>query len=229
MDSWRDLDTVVEHIAATAENSRISAVAWSMGGVILTRYLGEGSASSRRISCAAALSTSLDTEAQFRWFQDTRMGCVANVVLGAAAMLKTFVASPGTIQKVRGWGITLSEICSVRSIIDLDRIVVCRLHSYPRVEDYYSQNNPLPHLHNIAVPLLVLHAKDDPVTPECCLPRAAMRENPWITLAVTAYGGHIGWTKGNNPLGSSWADALVLKFIQANEGSQQRASMLSKL
>ena len=63
--------------------------------------------------------------------------------------------------------------------------------------------------------------EDDPVTPHWCLPLAQMCENQNVIFASTKYGGHLGWTSGRNPLGSSWSDSILVRFLQSNSSSRQ--------
>ena len=222
MDSWRDVDAIVTHIVNLHQPREIVAVAWSMGGVILTRYLGEGSDASKHITAAVTLSAPLDTKAQQEWMKADVMGRITDFVLGSVFMMKALV-SRGMIQNLQSMGVSLSDVMKIRGIRDVDRYIICPIHKYPDVEDYYIDNNPAPFLGNIQIPLLAVHAADDPVTPLQCLPLASLAENPDITFAVTKFGGHMGWTSASVlPLQSSWADDLTLRFFQHEEGVRNR-------
>ena len=64
-------------------------------------------------------------------------------------------------------------------------------------------------------PLLVVHARDDPVVPVWSLPLAAMASNPHIVTAITRHGGHIGYTAGATPLLGAWTDRVLVHYLRA--------------
>ena len=125
MDSWRDLDRVIEHLL-TLHPAGISAVGWSMGGLILARYLGESTQLSRSIDSAVTLSAPLDTGRQLQYMQRSWAGRLIGVMLGAGFLLQTLFTSD-TRAKLTEFGIPLSVLSQIRSILDVDRLIVCPL------------------------------------------------------------------------------------------------------
>lgn len=228
LDSWRDMDAVIAHIVQEHSPGEVEAVGWSMGGAILTRYLGESSELSEHIKSAVTLSAPLDTAAQLHWFRDAWAGRLMNFCLGFVFKLK-LLSSAQTRSRIESFGISVSELLRSHTIEDADRLLICRLHGYEDTMEYYSRNNPAPHLQNIKVPLLAIHALDDPVTPAALLPREAILENPNITLACTRHGGHIGWTAGHDILRWSWADAAATRFLQHEVGRRAGVHVQSAL
>lgn len=59
-----------------------------------------------------------------------------------------------------------------------------------------------------------MQALDDPIAPAAAIPASALAANPHCILAVTPYGGHLGWIRGDNPLGPPWTDEPMLDFLQ---------------
>jgi predicted alpha/beta-fold hydrolase len=46
---------------------------------------------------------------------------------------------------------------------------------------------------NIRIPVLALHAKDDPIIANIAVPYEAFKKNPYIVMCATDIGGHIGY------------------------------------
>ena len=73
---------------------------------------------------------------------------------------------------------------------------------------------------SVSVPLLVVHAWDDPLIPPSAVPRDALEANPRISSVFTERGGHIGWQMGPGVYGNSWSDKLVLEFFEGQAPRQ---------
>jgi predicted alpha/beta-fold hydrolase len=93
----------------------------------------------------------------------------------------------------------------------LDEHVTTKIYGYPDVESYYRDISSAQHLPFIKKTLtLFINSSDDPVVNY--IPTSAAEENPWIAMAVTKYGGHIGFLE-NNFRGRSWADKVTCEFL----------------
>ncbi|KAJ8599184.1 hypothetical protein CTAYLR_007518 [Chrysophaeum taylorii] len=88
------------------------------------------------------------------------------------------------------------------TVPEFDEAFVCRVHGYPALRAYYDDMSAagagdeagLAKFSNLGTPLLVLHAKDDPILPvEACLPDKIADASPHLTLLLTDVGGHVGW------------------------------------
>jgi predicted alpha/beta-fold hydrolase len=65
----------------------------------------------------------------------------------------------------------------------------------------------------IAVPTLILHARDDPFI--CLVPetRAALLANPHVMLVETCHGGHCAYLSRDPGNEIHWAEAAVIRFL----------------
>lgn len=214
MDSWQDLDLVVARLIALGPR-RVVGVGWSMGGVILARYLGQATPLSKHIAQAVTLSAPLDTSAQLKWMKQTLRGQGLDTVLGIGLLLKLLLQQQGVLNHLKEYGIGWRETLRIRRLTDADELIVCPMNGYSSVEDYYYRNNPAPLLHKIKLQMLVVHASDDPVVPAELIPRAEIASNSHIILARTQHGGHLGWTSKQGVGGVSWADGLMVNFFKA--------------
>ena len=104
------------------------------------------------------------------------------------------------------------------SIRELDEAVTRRQYGYASVDDYYASASSDQRLHLITTPTLLLNAFDDPIVPGWSLCRAmdAARDNPNLLMAVTSYGGHLGWAERADPWGNpAWAERTACGFLEA--------------
>ena len=66
----------------------------------------------------------------------------------------------------------------------------------------------------IHVPTLVITAEDDPFVPSEAFRDPKVAGNPWITLALSAHGGHCGFvgpTSGEDD--GYWAEDHIVEFV----------------
>ena len=99
-----------------------------------------------------------------------------------------------------------------RGIRDFDAAVTAPLFGYESAEDYYRQCSSGPQLHAIRRPTFILTAEDDPIAPARALPKDAA-QNPWLSLAVTREGGHVGFLEGSAVRPRFWGEAQVLAYF----------------
>jgi len=101
------------------------------------------------------------------------------------------------------------------SIVDFDNRFTAPLSGFRDVTDYYTQSSALPRLNNIALPALILSAKDDPVIPVEMFHRANLSST--TKLLLTERGGHVAHiarSKGTDP-DRWWMDWRVVDWIAA--------------
>ena len=88
-------------------------------------------------------------------------------------------------------------------MLQFDKIVTtvaggsCPPFPFSDVDDYYRWASTQNVMNNIRVPVLALHAADDPIITILPLDTSGFSVNPWIVFAVTSGGGHLGWFERN--------------------------------
>jgi len=99
-----------------------------------------------------------------------------------------------------------------RNLYDFDNVVTAPLHGYRDTEDYWHRASARHVLPDIAVPTLVLNAKNDPFLPARYLPQAASRH---VTLEYPEHGGHVGFAVGTLPGKINWLPQRMTAFLKA--------------
>lgn len=193
----------------TKQNSKIVLVGFSMGAIIASNYAAKSGIHSG-VAGALAFSGCFSTSKNVT-------GCKASEHShhlwqpALAWALKGTIVKPSMAKFVQA-GVTRKEVEEVKSILDIDTKLVCKYNGYKQVFDYYEDMSAggrgdeagLKRLGNTKIPLLAVHAIDDPISIfEVCLQEEISKTDNVILLA-TKHGGHIGWPSGLRPAKNRW-------------------------
>ena len=108
-------------------------------------------------------------------------------------MIKTIKKNEDYLEKhLEELEIDIIKVYDSRDSFTFDATYTCKLLGFKNPEHYYRKSSCVQHLHNITKPTLALQALDDPVVTPDCIPYEEFKSNPYLILAVTKRGGHIG-------------------------------------
>ena len=94
-----------------------------------------------------------------------------------------------------------------------DNAVTAPLHGFADTLDYWKRASSKPWLREIALPTLVLNAKNDPFIPGTSLPGPSEVSRA-VTLEQPDHGGHVGFLVGPFPGRTTWLPQRLLKFFR---------------
>ncbi|KAI0077123.1 AB-hydrolase YheT [Panus rudis PR-1116 ss-1] len=216
-----DLRVVILWASQTFPNSTLLGLGFSLGANIMTKYTGEEGP-----ACPLTAVVSLANVWDFyKGGQFGNTGTYENkyfyrYILGGAlrSLLfmhkKVFLEHPDSkITKE-----VLDELSRKRKLrlLEYDNIVQTRMFGFKDAWDYYKKISSLNVLDKIEVPLLGINALDDPIIGWKVLPYAQVRRNPWVVLATTSGGGHMGWfEQGPDGSISRWESKPTVQFFRA--------------
>jgi uncharacterized protein len=200
-----EIEWMLSHLKSLTPNSDIYAVGVSLGGNALLKWLGEtGDHANTILKKAIAVSAPMDLSA-----------CANALDSG----LNRWLYTPGFVNSMRPKAIAMAEkfpglldenkINAARTIHDIDNAVTSRLYGVSSAEVYYAKNASKPWLDKIALPTLILNAKNDPFIPENSLPNQA-EVSPFVILEYPDSGGHAGFPSQNN-----WLATHLLEYFQS--------------
>jgi predicted alpha/beta-fold hydrolase len=181
----------------------VDAIGISLGGNALLKWLGErGSQAAQLVRRAAAVSAPLDLAAAggaldrgLNRLLYTRM-FLATLKPKSLAQLERF---PGLFDRAR--------LRASRTFREFDNIYTAPLHGFRDVDHYWTSSSSGPWLERIAVPALVLNARNDPFLPENALLAATRKAAPCVLLELPRTGGHVGFAAG-------WLRRRLLEFFR---------------
>jgi uncharacterized protein len=213
-----DVGAVVRCFAERFGLERVALVGYSMGGNMVLKYAGEQGTRPPLFAVATVcpvidLAVSADAlhEPANRVYEWHFLRNLMRRLRRKAALFQ------GTYD--------LRELGPVRSIREFDQKVVAPHCGFRDADDYYFRAASARVIDHIAVPTLVLCAQDDPFIRLLPETRARIRANPQITFVESRHGGHCAFL-GPRSLGEvHWAEAAVVRFLQAVAlDSPQRAA-----
>lgn len=190
--------------------SKLHAVGVSLGGNALLRWLGESQHEAEFIDSACAISAPLDLAGG-----GAALSSGFNLIY-TRLFLKTL--KPKCLAKLKQFpGLFDREtMLRARNLYEFDNIVTAPLHGYRDTDDYWNRASAKHVLGDIAVPTLVLNARNDPFLPERYLPGSASRH---VVLEYPAEGGHVGFPVGAPPGSNDWLPQRIIQFLMHADSS----------
>jgi len=186
-----DLKVVVEKTAReVGPDGVIYMCGMSLGANVLLKFLGEmgNDILKYKVRGAAAACVPFDPYA-------------CHFVLNAGVSKAIYVANflrtlkPKAIQMHRKNpdAFDLWKVLAATTIREYDEAMTVPVFGFESPEDYYRKSNVVPLLKNIAIPTLVMNAKDDPVMDPTCLPSKKDIGDAPIYFDYKSFGGHLGF------------------------------------
>ncbi|HSD00421.1 MAG TPA: alpha/beta fold hydrolase [Casimicrobiaceae bacterium] len=195
------------------------AVGVSLGGSALLNWLGRaGADASGVLRAAAAVSAPLDLMAA-----GVAIGRGLNRIY-TAHFLASLKPKSLAIAKHFPGILDASKIRRARTMWQFDDVVTAPLHGFSGAGDYWTRASSKSWLARIAIPTLVINARNDPFIPAHSLPTPA-EVSPCITLEQPRHGGHAGFAAGRFPGHVNWLPARLLHYFQS-VGNAQHPSTL---
>jgi predicted alpha/beta-fold hydrolase len=206
---YAEVGWMLHTIRRLAPDVPLFAAGVSLGGSALLNWLGrEEHRAAHVLSAAAAVSTPLDLTAAgtaieqglnriySRHFRTT-------LVPKALDMARRF---PGALDA--------AAIARVDSMYRFDDVVTAPLHGFTGTDDYWKRASSKPWLKAVAVPTLVLNARNDPFIPAASLPTRA-EASAAITLEQPEGGGHGGFLGAGFPGRLDWLPRRLVTFFSS--------------
>lgn len=202
-----EIDWILRRLRECHATGPLFAAGVSLGGNALLKWLGEQQTDACTIlKGAGAISAPVDLHAAGHALEQGFNRVYTHNFLATMKhkSLAKLCVHPGLFDEIR--------LRAVRTLREFDDLVTSRLHGFKNVDDYYTRASSKPLLAQIAVPTLLLNARNDPFLPESALPDAGI-----LSAAVTAMfpgeGGHAGFPDDRGALG--WLPKTVLEFLAA--------------
>lgn len=218
-----DLDRTVRHLVKDPRVDGVLVLGYSGGGSIALKLAGEwGKEPPGGVRAVASISAPLDYVNVSRRMDALRTLLYRRRVLGGLLDRARAFATrhPGRAHY------RPEDLVGIKRFREYDDKVIVPMHGFDSVDHYYREVSSGPWLSQIAIPVLVVHAKDDPMVPfEGVEPWMATASNH-VVFAVSAHGGHIGWVSGVDEASwiTSWATREVVAFFEAHRAASGKSA-----
>jgi hypothetical protein len=107
--------------------------------------------------------------------------------------------------------LNLKNIQNIKTFKEWDNQFTAPIHGFLSSEDYYAKCSSIRFLKNIAVPTLLLNAKNDPFLPSECFPDIKDLSDQ-VIFENASFGGHCGFSLGF-PNGNYYSEIRALEFL----------------
>lgn len=198
-----DVEFVSSVLKARFPHNPLAAVGYSLGGSILLNWLGK-TGSSNPLTTAVAVSVPFELKkAASRMLDGVSR-------LYQWHMLKNLRHHISHKFEKRESPIDLKKLEQLKTFWEFDTFVTAPLHGFKNADDYYEKASCKNQLINIAKPVLIIHAEDDPFMLPEVIPVESELASETI-LELSKMGGHVGFIAGNIP-GSAeyWLESRII-------------------
>ncbi|HKV39572.1 MAG TPA: alpha/beta fold hydrolase [Blastocatellia bacterium] len=205
-----DLSHIINELSEKDRLKEIYLIGFSLGGNIVLKLAGEfGKTHPAALAGVAAVSPSIDLHSCINAIE-LRSNMLYH--LRFVMSLKTRMRRKAKLFPDRYDESLLHGIWSIRKF---DETYTAPLCGFKDLNDYYQKAGALPLIKDIAVPTLIVHAKDDPFIPYYPLERPEVTSNSNVVVIAPDNGGHVGFVSAQ-AIGEDhfWAESKTIEFVR---------------
>lgn len=206
--STHDLKAVVNHAIKTKPYKKICLIAFSLGGNLTLKYLGDHKAELPKIlKRACVISAPVDLYACAKNLSQGINRIYLNRFLDTlkVKMEKKIKANPGLYSSV--------NIKNINNFVDWDNQITAPLCGFKDAIHYYSECSSKCSISNIEIPTLVINAKNDPFMHPLCMPYEECKKSSCVYFETPFDGGHQGFIK-DKLIGTYWSEERAVEFLE---------------
>ncbi|CAG0889994.1 unnamed protein product [Darwinula stevensoni] len=217
-----EFQLMVDDLCDRYPDSQIVCIGFSMGGNIVSKYLGScptipsqivgGISVCQGYDATRAMNHLLDWENLRRVYFYIMTEWMKALIMRH----KSLLLSPIVKDK---YGLEETRIVSAATMIELDEEYSRKVHGFDSVMDFYRHQSSAYFLDQIKHPMVFVNALDDPIVPppllDCIREHASAHEK--VLYIETEFGGHLGFFEGGIilPKPHSWMDHLIVQISNA--------------
>ena len=188
---------------------KIFFVGYSMGGNLVTKMAGElGESAPKELRGIAVVCPALDLSA------------CADALEKKENLLYQWHFVKGLMARYRRKAELFPERYArdgfgpIRTVREFDDAITAPCFGYKDAEDYYEAVSAKYVIRKVAVRLLLITAKDDPLVPYESLLRAHVEENLRVRFVAPEQGGHCGFVSRWKGRERFWAEERIVEFVE---------------
>jgi predicted alpha/beta-fold hydrolase len=210
-----DVEAVLRHLVNLHGLQCVAMAGYSMGGNLVLKLAGEfGDQAPKWLQAAVGVSPSVDLAATADALHDPSNRMYERHFLGN--LMRRFRRKVELFPEIY----SMASLGPIRTIREFDEKITARYSGFRGADDYYFRAASARVVRHIAIPTLVLHAKDDPFIRLLPESRADLAANPAIELIETAHGGHCAFLARKTKLEGErhWAESTLVRYLMAVAG-----------
>jgi predicted alpha/beta-fold hydrolase len=203
-----DLRVVIDELIGRDHLSKLFIAGFSLGGNMVLKLAGEyGENPPQEIKGVCVVSPSIDMRAgcdllmkRRNWiYQRDFLRRLKNRIRIKARLFPDLYDA--------------SALHDIRTVEQFDNSYVAPAFDFENADDYYRQASSLPYIGRIRIPVLIIHAEDDPFVPFAPLRDPSVTSNPYVLLLATKRGGHVAFLSASSGEDRFWAENRLVEFF----------------
>ena len=217
-----DYAAMIKDVVRRFPATNIVCVGFSMGGNLITKYLGEPRVKPSNIVAGISVCQGYDANKAMtlllEWKGFRRLYLYA-MTEALKSIIRRWQRILFTDEVKRRTGINERQVLNAATMNELDDLYTRRLAGFSNLSEFYNAMSCSNHLKNIKVPTVFINARDDPIVPPPLLEvvRNAALNHQGLIYIEQPFGGHLGFYEGgfvySNPL--TWQDRMVIHIAHA--------------
>merc|ERR1712121_365517 len=227
-----DYAAMIKDVVRRFPNTNMVCVGFSMGGNLITKYLGEPRVKPDNIVAGISVCQGYDANKTMQllleWKGFRRLYVYA-MTENMKSIIRRWSSALFTEDVKRKLGVTERQVFNSATLQELDDVYTRKLAGFNNVADFYNAMSCTHHLKNIKVPTVFINARDDPLVPPPLLEivrNAALKYDNMI-FVEQKFGGHLGFYEGgffySNPL--TWQDRMVIHIAHALVADREKKTV----
>ena len=205
----QDLRDFLTYIIPQNKIQHLDIISICLGANMMLKWAGEEAENyPKAIKSVTAISSPCDLAA-----------CAYKLAKPSGKIYNEYLLKPlkiKALQKLKQFpeeaSFSYDEMKNSKDLIIYDDLYTAPASGFKDANDYYEQSSSLQFLPKIKVPTLIIQATDDPFLAIEATPYREAEANDNIYLAVTKYGGHVGFLgKNHKPIYLHLIDQFIIK------------------
>jgi len=212
-----DYASMIKDVVRRFSRTRIVCVGFSMGGNLVTKYLGEPREKPKHILSGISVCQGYDANRSMKFlleWENFRRLYTFIMTENMKSILRKWRKALFTEEIKNKYGFTENFIYQAGTLQELDDRYTRRIVGCKTVKEMYSKVSCVHHMKNIAVPMVYINAVDDPlVHPDLLeIVRDVALNKPNTLYIEQKFGGHLGFYEGGlfYPKPLTWMDRMVV-------------------
>ncbi|KAI7870140.1 Alpha/Beta hydrolase protein [Spinellus fusiger] len=207
-----DLKEVIQYIEEKlAPGTPLIGIGFSAGSNILVKYLGEEEENTP-LKAAISIANPFDLLITILRSEENTVSSKVYSAVIVKNLKSIYEKQSKGIKRRRD--IDHDKVKSANFIREYDQELTRKMRGYTTVSNYYRSASCFQSIEKVRIPLLCINALDDPISLPESIPYDEVKLNPYVILATTQYGGHLGWFE-NTLKTSRWIDKPITEFASA--------------
>ncbi|KAI7825055.1 Alpha/Beta hydrolase protein [Kickxella alabastrina] len=207
-----DLEETIAHLSTLYPCALLAAVGYSLGGNILTKYLGE-QGKNCKLSAAITICCPYDVTKLYAKLDEPSLFNKYVLQPSLSSRAKAYVKDHIDVIQGGSRQYDLDGFFASKNVTEMNALLTAPLSGFESCEQYYRESSSCAYVPKISTPLLAINSKDDPLVPVDAIPINTFKNNPSTVLILVDNGGHLGFLTGVVP--KIWYIDPVIQFFSA--------------